>query len=589
MKNIIFFFFGVLLFPSFPVNSAQIQVIAEAGKPAIGFTENYIYWNVENPVIGRNGHIAFRGAADISISSTVQNTEAVWGGLLGQLHVVIREGESATALPSNVLFSSADVSNSNTNNMVVTPAGSIAFPARLAGAVSTNRTDRAIMAEIDGVVRSVLRTGDPAPGFGPGVTVRTLNSFAFTDGGMVIVGRVSSELPVLWFWDGQDITVIATSLEPVGPLYPDCNFFSLPEEVALNQSGDVAFIASLRPAVDEAVCPGLAMFRWKAGQFSKVVASGDPVPGMSEGTIFNFLSITNQPHINDTGDVSFVSTIMDQNFTRANSVWVARINGDLQFIAIQGESVPGNPSALLSIEFGYNVPLDANGKTAFWGAYPPSGGILIGEPIANPYSELSTVGASHLDLLAALNDLPPGFATTWYFDRIGGPLINSRGNAVFHSIVKDALDPNNTQANALWIGNDTSSLRLIAVDGMEVEDNGVVRTLSAIQSFNSAFSGRLYGLTTNTGWPIQFSDNDEIIFMAALTGNPLGSSYPSSILLAQPCSHENSLKDALIVLQIMAGLEPTGVSLIASDKTGNGKIDMGDALYLLRMGACLVD
>ena len=588
MKIIVFFFTGVLLFTFLPAYAGQIQVVAEIGQPAVGFPDNFIYWNVEHPVIGRNGHIAFRGAADTGSASTVENTEAVWAGLPGQLHVVIKEGESASGLPANVVFSSADVSINN-KNMIVTPAGSVAFPANVVGAVS----GRVIMVEVDGVVRSVLRTGDPAPGFGPGVRVKMLNRFAFTDAGMVIAGRTRNpEQPVLWFWDGQDISTIAASLEPAGPLYPDCNFVFLPETVALNQSGDVAFTASLFTEVDEVVCPSLAVLRWKDGQLSEVVAMGDHVPGMPEGTIFsNLLLPTFAPRINDAGDVSFVATIKDQ-FTQATSIWVAQANGDLQFVAIQGESVPGDSNALLPSLFVLNVALNASDKTAFWGQYPLGGGIFMGDPITNPYSELGTVGASHLTLLAALGDVPPGFASTWFFDQISPPLINNQGNAVFHGIVKDALDPLNTRTNTLWVGSDIDSLRLIAADGMAIEDDGVVRTLSAINDICPAYNSSFGGLTTNTGWPIQFSDSGEVIFMAALAGNPLGSSFPSSILLAQTaqtCAQETSLRDALMILQVMAGLEPSGISIMGSDKNGNGKIDMGDALHLLRMGACLVE
>jgi hypothetical protein len=309
---------------------------------------------------------------------------------------------------------------------------------------------------------------------------------------------------------------------------------------------------------------------------------------MSEGTTFSDLSLYNPPNINDAGDVSFVSTIRDQSFSQATSIWVARTNGDLQFVAIQGESVPGAPNTLLPFLFANNVPLDASGKTAFLGGYPLGYGIFMGEPIANPYSELGTVGASHLTLLAALNDYAPGFASTWFFDQISPPLINNQGKAVFHGIVKDALDPFNTRTNGLWVGSDVDSLRLIVADGMEVEDNnGVIRTLSAIQDFCSTYTTSMCGQTTNTGWPIYFSDSGKVVFRAALAGNPLGSSYPSSILLVETCDQETSLRDILIVLQVMAGFEPSGFSIMASDKNDNGKIDMGDALYLLTKGACL--
>jgi|GEM_PF-2263592 len=542
MKSIRNILAGAVLLALSPAHAANIQVVAEIGQPAVGFPSNFVYWNVVKPAIGSSGHIAFHGAADISTVSTNQNTEAVWAGLPGHLHTVIKEGESAAGLPANVLFGSANVSS--TPNVVVTTAGSVAFRAKLAGAVIFNATDGAILAEIDGIVYSVLRTGDPAPGFAPGVTVRSLDGFAFTDAGMAISGRTSSQLPAFWFWDGQDFSLIAASLESAGPLYPGCNFLSLSNSApALNQSGEVTFTASMMAEVDGAVCPASGVFRWKAGQLTKVVETGDQVPGMSIGTTFSSILPVFQPRINEAGDVSFVTTIRDLSFTSATSAWVSRANGDLQLVAIQGESLPGDTNTFLPGSFTFHAPLDARGKTAFWGMYPLGFGIFMGEPIANPYSDLNTVGASHLTLLAAHNDLPPGFDNTWFYDSFSPPLINNRGDAVFYSIVKDALNPNTSQANTLWVGNDAGSLRLVAADGMTVEDNGAPRTVSAISSICPAANGALGGLTTNTGWPIQYSDSGKVIFMAALSGNPLGASFPSSVLLTQTCAQETSDHD----------------------------------------------
>ena len=49
------------------------------------------------------------------------------------------------------------------------------------------------------------------------------------------------------------------------------------------------------------------------------------------------------------------------------------------------------------------------------------------------------------------------------------------------------------------------------------------------------------------------------------------------------------LTDVIIVLQVTAGLEPLGFSIVDSDLNDNGKLDMADAIKMLRMVAGIVD
>ena len=107
---------------------ANLSLVAEIGAPAADFPPGFIYWNVENPVIGAGGHVAFIGAADVSIGSTAQNTAAVWTGLPGQLHTAIRQGESPAGFPPSVVLDFV-----YPRYMAVSDSGSVAFTAQMAG------------------------------------------------------------------------------------------------------------------------------------------------------------------------------------------------------------------------------------------------------------------------------------------------------------------------------------------------------------------------------------------------------------------------------------------------------------------------
>ncbi|MCH9639533.1 MAG: hypothetical protein K0U40_08575 [Betaproteobacteria bacterium] len=121
---------------TFAVQSwGEIVVIAETGQPAADSPEEFVYWNIEgrNATIGPSGHIAFSGAADTSINSTENNTNAVWTGLPGQLKAIIKENEQPVGFPNNVLFA-GNVASGNAANIIVTRSGHVGFAAGLKGA-----------------------------------------------------------------------------------------------------------------------------------------------------------------------------------------------------------------------------------------------------------------------------------------------------------------------------------------------------------------------------------------------------------------------------------------------------------------------
>ncbi len=178
--------------------NADFSTIAKVGDPAADFPADFIYWNLNNPpVIGGGGHIAFAGAADVSINSTDKNQEAVWSGKPGQLKTLIRKNDS----PEGFLASTV-VSRVKPETLVVSDSGSVALTANMNGGGVT-----AYLAAINGTTYGVIRQGSSAPGFPAGTAVSILFGFVFTDAGMAISGTTTGQI-ALWFWSDNTLKFI---------------------------------------------------------------------------------------------------------------------------------------------------------------------------------------------------------------------------------------------------------------------------------------------------------------------------------------------------------------------------------------------
>jgi len=497
---------------------AALDLVAEVGLPAVDFPPDFIYWNVTGPVIGRGGHIAFTGAADTSISSTANNTNAVWAGLPGQLHAVIKESESPAGFPGNVLFSAV-----TPGNIFISRSGNVALAAVLTGVASGG-----ILVEIDNSVSGILKTGDQAPGFPPGTLVGTLKIESFSDAGMIISGSLSPTFEgVLWFWDAQTQSfevITSTNGDQVSSLYPGCKapVAALPLAVSpVNSSGEIALLTGLTKVAPDDVCPATVLLTWKDGLFSKVVESGDAPPGMPANTIFpiGFSSVPPAPQINDAGEVTFFAGIRDQAGAKTyGSVWMARPNGNLDLVALQGESLPGNPSALIGpLSFFGNPTLsNASSKTASLALLPVLGQtVLIGPPKQSfSLSNFSNIGVSHLSLLASQTDQPAGFDATWFYDTIFPPSINEQGAVLFTAVVKDAQDVNFSATTGIWKGNGAADLERVAFEGMAINVDGSNGTLTKVGEG-------------------QFSDRGQVIFAGARSSSALGPTFAGSIFITQ--------------------------------------------------------
>ncbi len=518
---------SLTLFAAIPA-SAEVRLLAEVGRPAVGFDPPFIYWDVDFPVIGRDGHIAFTGAADVSIGSTAQNTSAVWAGPPDSFDVILREDDPFTGLPANVLFDFLPVGSAGAG-LVVSKSGRVAMNVRTKGAIGGTQPTFALVRHDSGTNTFVLGDNVQAPGFAAGVRIFPVPfQFAFSDAGMVIQGQTTSGQIALWYWDFASFTLIAASGTPVGPALPGCTTLTIGGAggFSINDAGAIA----LKLGTFGAGCPTSAVMKWEAGTLSEIVRAGDAVPGMAGVTFNNF--IIGSTRVNAEGDLSFGAGIRDDGtFVNATTLWNARAGGALELVAIQGESLPGLPGEFLSQNFAGQTNTADAASTAFLGFTTSFRDVILaGLPRAQPYSGVPVSGVSQLDLLAGLNDQPVGFGATWFYELLFAPSIGGAGYVTFGGVATDSLDPINSKTSTIWRGTSSADLERIAFQGQDIEVDGSTETITEVVPPNDIPDDNDAGESSQGGQPVLISDAGQVIFKGATSLSPF-TDFPDAILL----------------------------------------------------------
>lgn len=518
----------ILTFVFSTQTGAAVQVIANVGQPAPDFPPGYIYWSVgPNPVIGASGHIAFSGVADISLGSTENNTSAVWAGLPGQLRAIVRENEAVSGFPPNVLFDSAEAAQ-----FVVTPSGSVGFPAIMKGAGQS--TQVALLAHVNGTTLGILRDGDPAPGFPAGVFISNtgtgISGFAMSDAGMVITGMTTANEMGVWLHDFNTITRLPSPV--VG-----CRLGLLPA-VSINQSGVVALATGGLGFIGEdnrPCAPVAGLFKWQNGQWQAVMVQdllpggGEAVPGMTQAE-FNFqnaLLPLSQPIVDDQGNVAFPAFLRNPSSITQNkgSLWYKREGEEPRLIALAEETLPGDPNAIIAdLPFPFFSSSVSNNGASVVPVTLTTGetALLSGLPrTSQPYSSLQDTGEIQLSVTARENRRPPGFDQTWFYFGFLGQALNRNGDFIFNARSKDAVSPNTAIVDAIWRAQVGGEPRLKAMTGMKINTNGQERVLRQIFTIDSnARAGNAGEAQINTnGTPSQFSDTGDFVFAGEVDGS----------------------------------------------------------------------
>ncbi|HRQ05254.1 MAG TPA: hypothetical protein PK580_04750 [Nitrosomonas halophila] len=497
---------------------ASVQLIAEVGQAAEDFPPGYVYWGFDHPVMGPSGHIAFSGAADTSVRATDNHTHAVWSGRPGHLKALIKENEVLIHTPQTLRFLSAVESSLITNS-----SGHVAMMARLQSDLNSNHTI-GLLIHADGHTHLALQTGQPAPGLPSGTVIHTIRDFVFTTAGLLILAEASGpsfQGLDLWFWNFSELTKLPTPSSHCS--YADINSLSL------NQRGAATFIASLSHTTGGACDPSRGVFKWHDGQIRTIVSDNAPVPGMA-ATVFSLNSYPLRASITDLDEIIFTAVLMDTIDSEwRSSAWVARSDGQLDLLVLDGESLPDNTTPgnrLNNPDFFANIESTDSGLSILKTTREAnrSTAITMGRARAiQPYHSIHETGTSQLSLITQLNDPLPGFDASWFTGILTGEVaINKAGQFAFSSIIASESDILGTRRTAIWRGTENGETELAASVGMTLFVNNEVRKIEQINRLNRFVNLHKSGGSTVGGGVTQFSDQGEIIFAGNLENNPGG-------------------------------------------------------------------
>ncbi len=140
----------------------NLQLVVRGGDPAPGTNPGIAFSAVGSPVLNDAGEVAFGGnVTGPTVDST--NDQGIWAGAVGNLQLVVREGDPAPGTDPGVVFVGGAAP-------VLNGAGEVAFRGRLAGpGVLSGINNLGIWAGAVGNLQLVVRGGDPAPGTDDGV------------------------------------------------------------------------------------------------------------------------------------------------------------------------------------------------------------------------------------------------------------------------------------------------------------------------------------------------------------------------------------------------------------------------------------
>ncbi len=498
---------------------ATIRLVAEIGQSAEDFPAGFVYWGLDNPVIGSAGHIAFSGAADVSVRATENHTHAVWSGLPGHLKVITRENDVLANAPQGLLFRSAVESS-----LIVNSSGNVAFMARFKGNHVNSQNERGLLAHVNGATFLVMQLDQPAPGLPAGTVIQTIRDFVFTNGGILILAEASGPSFLgqgLWFWNFNTLEFIPSPI-------PGCNYSNI-SGLGLNHNGEAVFISLLSNEAGTLCHPHRGIFKWHNGLTHVIVTDGDPVPGMPQ-TVFTLGLFPLKSTITDQGEIIFTTTLMDTTSSELrNSTWLAHSDGRLDLLVMDGETLSGDPNpgnVLYNSDIFSNIESTDGGLSIVRVARTAnhSTAIAFGNPRALlPYTNIQEASISQLSVVTQLGHQPPGFDSTWFVGALSGEVaINKAGQFAFSSIIANTLDIVGSQRAAIWRGAENMAIELAASTGMTLFANGTVRTLGGILGLNRHVNSLKRGGSTVGGSATQFSDRGEIVFAGSMENNNLG-------------------------------------------------------------------
>jgi hypothetical protein len=296
---------------------------------------------------------AFNNAGQLVFQSFLKggdadNTSGHWRHDSNGLSLIIREGQHAAG-------TTGDVNYQFLGPVRMNDSGQVTFATNLTGADVSGVIDRGVWSEgHGGGLQLIARTGDPAPGAGPGTSfydigqipsINNAGHIAFF--GSLQGGDATDGVNKTGIWSegiGGVLRLVARADDPVVDL-PGTELAGFRGQVYLGGGGQTTFVAGIRgPGVDSS--NNTALFKEDgAGGLKLIAREGDVAPGT------NAFFLEPQPTINAAGQVAFLSTLTGPSVDSSNNdaIFAEDRSGKLRLIAREGQWIDVDPSPLTDL------------------------------------------------------------------------------------------------------------------------------------------------------------------------------------------------------------------------------------------------
>jgi hypothetical protein len=462
------------------------------------------------PQLNSSGQVSFK-ARLTGEGVTDGNAEGIWSEGGGTLHLVTRAGD---------LHTIPDAPNPGRlvrfDDHWFSDAGVVLLRGSPSASVLTNQYSYWTSAEPG--INYVVRSPGPASGAGTGVNFESFQGTVFNVSGQMMFRAMLSGASVssandtgFWYFDGTAINLIAREGDSA-PGLSNRRFAESPVDVALNDSGQFAFVASTRNNAGGS--PAAHLWSNRGGTLQQLFAVGG-----------GSLSL---PQINDRGHVAFIERGVNPG---AGSVLLRAEYAPSSFRTVAGSGqIAFGTSSGERFEGFTRLAFNNADQVAFLAT-------LSGPTVATWNDEgLWVERGGTRSLIARTGDeapLPGLLSQPVYLNGFTGLTHNARGQVAFLGELSFRQQENANAGDGLYVFDLDGQLKTIAQTGMEIDvDNGPGIDLRVINTLG--FSQ--FGTGNGDGDPTAFNDRGQIAFWAFFTDGSYAVLVSNVVAVPEPPS-----------------------------------------------------
>ncbi len=325
-------------------------------------------------------------------------------------------------------------------------------------------------------IRTLARSGDAAPGVGPGVRFSSFGLPAFDDGPVLnafgeVAFRTYLEGPGVAFdgdevgiWSGRSaarLVPVVRGRDPVPGSDGGLRFAPSFARPVVADAGPVAFLAEVGPANSAAERVQSVWLALGDSALVELARAGALAPGTEPDTRFSSLGA---PAIDGNGRATFVADVQGPqvDFNTGTGVWSASSAEDVANVVRAGDPAPGVPPGARFLRFGGFGPssdapaVGAEGRRAFLAELSS-----VQEPVS-PATGIWSAAAPGIAKVVASGDVARGLALTTFADfAVQDPrsvTIDRAGRLAFRARLSIGEE-------SLWRHDPVGGLELIAAGG----------------------------------------------------------------------------------------------------------------------------